>query len=668
MQNHPYIAGLDGLRAFAIIFIVAYHFSFSWAIGGFLGVDIFFVLSGYLVTYKIILLQESELDFKLKKFWRERIQRLLPAVSAMIITIIVWIILFNRELLAALLGDAVSSIFYATNWWFIFHKLSYFDSFGRPSPLKHLWFLAVEEQFFFLWPIVLIMGLRYCKKREKFAFIVFICAVYSSLLMGILYNPEADPSRIYYGTDTRSFELLIGSLLAFVLPIKKLLSPKTSNKQKNMLNVTGIITIGVFILSAIFVHEYHAFLYRGGMLLFSINTAVLIIGVCQPSSFLGGILSWKPLRWIGTRSYEIYLWHYPIMVLSTPIHEIGNPAYWRVVLQLTITCIIAELSYRFIETPIRKLGFRGFHRKYLSFNIFKWRQLTFAKRISAVVAASVIVVFAIGITSLLTNRDNLENVNVYPTEIIVSSTEQAVFDNVFRASSSENNAANIDGKDEISPAENNTGSSDKKNEPNSTENNTVGYDNKNESNSPEKIERSSPEEIVTEFPSTNKAYKKILAIGDSIMLDIAPNLLNKYSNITIDGKVSRQMADAVKLAPAYAEFNNTDIAVIIELGTNGYFSDKQIDSLLDSFSRAHIYLINTRVPRAWEKQVNQALKEKAEARENVILIDWYSTAIEHPEYFGSDAVHLKDTGSEVLTNLISEALNSYLEASTGQSQ
>lgn len=597
-QNHSYIYGLDGLRALAIFFVVAYHFSFNWARGGFLGVDIFFVLSGYLVTSKILPLEKNKLDLNLKRFWCGRIRRLLPSVFAMIITTVVWVILFKREILTTVLGDAVFSIFYTTNWWFIFHKLSYFDSFGTPSPLRHLWFLAVQEQFHFIWPIVLITGLKFFKKRNKFSVIVFVGALCSAILMGIMYSPDIDPSRVYYGTDTRAFELLIGSCLALVLPMNKLSSKQISIKKK-VLNIASIITLAVFILSAVFMDEYSAFLYRGGMLLFSFNTAILIVCVCSPSGFLSNLFSWKPLRWIGTRSYAIYLWHYPIMVLSTPIQEIGNPVYWKVILRLIVICIIAELSYRFIETPIRKLGVRRFYRKYLWVNIFNWGQLTVAKKFLAIISTSVVLVFTIGMTSSIKNEQNVGKIKSYPTEVKTSSTDEAV--------------------------------TDKDSEKASLENNSV---------------------------SSDKSYKQVLAIGDSIMIDITPSLKKAYTNITIDGKIGRQMKEAIKLVHTYSSFNSTDNAVIIELGSNGYFTEKQIEDLLNYFSKADVYLVNTRVPRSWESKVNKALKRESDERENVVLIDWYSTAVKHPEYFESDGVHLKSSGSEALTNLISKTLNS----------
>lgn len=601
-QNHRYIAGLDGLRAFAVLAVIAYHFNFSWARGGFLGVDIFFVISGYLITSNILALQESEFNFSFREFWIRRIRRLLPAAYIMIIAVFVWTMIFKSEMATTLKGDASSSIMYVSNWWFIFHKLSYFNSFGLPSPLKNLWSLAIEEQFYIVWPIVLITGLKFFKKRAKFSNIVFIAALCSAVLMAILYKPGEDPSRVYYGTDTRAFELLIGSWLAIIYPMKRL-SSKKSIKQRSMLNITSTIAFTIFIISAIFMNEYQAFLYRGGMLLISLNAAILIACVCHPSSYLGHLLSWKPLNWLGKRSYGIYLWHYPIIVLSTPVYEMGNPTYCRMGLQLAATLIIAEISYRFIEVPIRQNGFRGVFKRDLLINAVNWRRLTFARGISIMlIIPLVIVLLTACIRSVYKDKQQVAKAKSSPNEILINNAEQTSTSKISEPSSNE--------KSEVSSI------------------------------------------------STGNSYNKVLAIGDSVMLDIASSLNKKYTNITIDGKVGRQLSQADELAPAYAAFNDANNAVIIELGTNGYFTDRQIDSLLNSFSKAHIYLVNTRVPRQWEKEVNETLSKKAKESKNVTLIDWHSAAITHLEYFEPDGVHLKPKGVEALTSLIDQALES----------
>jgi hypothetical protein len=250
--------------------------------------------------------------------------------------------------------------------------------------------------------------------------------------------------------------------------------------------------------------------------------------------------------------------------------------------------------------PIQKYGFREFFRNYFPMNKFHLKKLSLSRTIAIIVIPLMFVTVAVVSTIVAKGKQQAENAEVSQPGIVTSNTEQS---------------------------------------PISADSN-VSSDEENDSNS----------------PSIPKSYDEILAIGDSVMLDIAPTLDKIYPNITIDGKVGRQLYQAIELAPTYAAFNATNRAVIIELGTNAYFTDDQIDKLLDSFKKAHIYLVNVRVPRQWEKQVNNALSKKAKERDNVTLIDWYSAAIDHPEYFVSDGVHLQPKGIEALTSLIEQSL------------
>ncbi|MFJ7665921.1 acyltransferase family protein [Lysinibacillus sp. NPDC097195] len=611
--NHRYIPGLDGIRALAVLAVIAYHFNFRWASGGFLGVDIFFVLSGYLITSTILPLPGEQVTINLRKFWIGRFRRLVPAAYVMIMTSFVWVMLFHKELLNTLRGDALSSIFYSSNWWFIYHKLSYFDSFGSPSPLKNLWSLAIEEQFYVVWPLVLIIGLSIFRKQSKFSNLIFIGALCSAMLMAMLYQPGSDPSRIYYGTDTRSFELLIGCWLAFVWPMKRLSTNKLSTKHVYELNSIAVITFLIFIGSILFVDEYQAFLYRGGMFLFCINAALLIACVCHPASYVGKLLSWKPLCWIGSRSYGIYLWHYPIIVLGTPVYEIGNPAYGRVALQLILIVLLAEISYRLIEMPIRKQGLRAYFKQYLVINPNKWRNFSIARKIANAMLALFLLVFFTGITGIVGEAQQTSKEN-YPTDIKITGAQQ---DTVKNAQHQNHNDKEVE----------------------------ISKEQKDET------VKGEPQDTPLKEP-----YKELLAIGDSVMIDIATRLHTLYPNITIDGKIGRQVSQAVDLIPSYTRFNQEDKAVIIQLGTNGYFTNEQIDKLLGAFSQADIYLVNTRVPRPWEAKVNTALASKAQEYANITLIDWHTAALNHPEYFAPDGVHLEPQGIEALTNVIQQAI------------
>ncbi|WP_071461516.1 acyltransferase family protein [Bacillus massilinigeriensis] len=629
-----YIAGLDGLRAIAVLSVIAYHFHFSWASGGFLGVDIFFVLSGYLITSIILPNHDDPFSFSLKQFWIGRIRRLLPAAYMMIATSFVWVVLFQRDMLETVRGDTIASIFYSSNWWFIFHELSYFDSMGSPSPLKNLWSLAIEEQFYVIWPLVLLGGFYILKDRSKFAAVVLGGAACSALWMAFLYEPGADPSRIYYGTDTRSFELLIGCWLALVWPMKRLSARKVPPQLKNSLNIASFVSLLIFILCVVFVDEYQSFLYRGGMLFVCLNAAVLIACVCHPSSTLGRMLAWKPLMWVGTRSYGIYLWHYPVIVLGTPVYEIGHPVLWRVAIQLALTFGIAELSYRYIEMPIRKKGFRAFFRQLKP--SLEWKQASVVRRAATVTLAAFLLVFTAGITGVVKGEGNdregapskLKIKNASPD----SSEVETAGSNVSRKQSEKGKSEKKDSTQEI------------KDEKESVR--------KNKNASKENTKQDKKKGVA--LPAAMN--KEILAIGDSVMLDAAQSLLNRFPNMTIDAEVGRQVSQAIGLAPDYASFNQPEKAVIIQLGTNGYFTDEQMEALLDHFPNAEIYLVNTRVPRPWERKVNESIERMAAKHDHITLVDWHETGINHPEYFAPDGVHVGKKGAEALTDLIVEAM------------
>ncbi|TYS10680.1 acetyltransferase [Bacillus subtilis] len=632
-QHHRYIPGLDGLRAFAVLSVIAYHLNFNWANGGFIGVDIFFVLSGYLITSILLPVHGNAISLDFRDFWVRRIRRLLPAAYLMIFSAVIWVVLFDRELLHTVRGDAISSLFYISNWWFIFHKLSYFDSFGSPSPLKNLWSLAIEEQFYMIWPMFLVVGMYIFKSRARLAAAVSLLALCSAVMMSFLYDPGADPSRVYYGTDTRSFELLIGCALALVWPMKRLSSNRLPNKLKYTLRATELTAFCILVLCVYFTDEYEPFLYRGGMLLISMVAAILIACICHPSSFLGNLLSWRPLRWLGTRSYGIYLWHYPVIVLSTPVQEIGNPVFWHIVLKVIATFILAEFSYQFIEKPIRTQGFRSFFRRVFIHRIREWKTTSVISKMSIGFVILALLFFAGGLSGLAGEQK-------HPTKWTYSSQET----NAHTSQTSEDSKKAAADKDKEDDADQKTTDSNQDQKENK--------DTRQEANKNKDTQSQQAKE-------PKDSDKEVLAIGDSVMLDIASHLRQSLSHVTINGKVGRQMSQALQLTREYKSFNQPNRAVIIELGTNGYFTNSQIEQLIQSFSKAHIYLVNTRVPRQWESKVNESLKQQAHAHQNVTLVDWHTVALQHPEYFTPDGVHLVPQGAKALTGLIVQAMESF---------
>ena len=358
-SGQRYLPGLDGLRAIAVLAVLAFHIGLSWTPGGLLGVGVFFTLSGYIITDLLLGQHARTGSLQLVDFWLRRARRLLPALFVMLIVVVGWVALLDRAQLAALRGAVASAALYVSNWWLIAQAghQSYFARFGAPSPLGHLWSLAVEEQFYLLWPWLVVLGLRLRRRHrgsspEYFglAAVTLVLAAASAAAMALLYHPGADPTRVYDGTDTRAFALLIGAALAFVWPSRKLRATmsKAAAWCLDGAGATGLLVIAVLIWRT---NEYSAFLYRGGMVLLSLATALVVAAAAAPASRVGRALGVRPLRWIGVRSYGIYLWHYPIIVLTDPAS--GQDSLGRGVLQVAASIVVAALSWRFVEEPVR---------------------------------------------------------------------------------------------------------------------------------------------------------------------------------------------------------------------------------------------------------------------------------------------------------------------------
>ena len=387
-NKRRYMPGIDGLRAIAVIGVILYHLNIPWFQGGFSGVTVFFVLSGYLITD--ILIDEWKKNNKIDylRFMFRRFRRLAPALLAMIFLVALWVIFTNHPSFEKLRTDFLPSLLYVTNWWYIFHDVSYFDRFGPASPLTHIWSLGIEEQFYLIWPILLILGFTFIKRKRFRVLAILVGVVISAWLMAFLYVPGEDPSRVYYGTDTRAFSLLLGAALAFVWPSQRL--SKTVPRQASwVLESVGIAGLLLIIILFMNTSEFDSFHYQGGMLVLSLITTLVVAAFAHPASKLGKWLSIKPIRWVGVRSYGIYLWHYPIIILTTPIVNTDGIDVWRIILQIAATLIISALSYRFVETPIRAGR--------ITFTLTAFRTLTIFQQRLVVGSCAVLFVLIIGI-------------------------------------------------------------------------------------------------------------------------------------------------------------------------------------------------------------------------------------------------------------------------------
>ena len=349
-----YSPGIDGLRAIAVAAVVAFHLDKQWAVGGFLGVEVFLVISGFLITSLMLAEHERTAQIDLTQFWFRRARRLLPALFVGIGGVVAYMAIWVPDELIDIRGDVIAALVYVTNWFLSFSDDSYFEALGRPSPLQHLWSLAVEEQWYLVWPLVFAGALKASGGKLKpligwFAFF----SVASTVLMAVLYDPNVDPSRIYYGTDTRAGGLLMGSVLALVWSPWRL--PKSIPEQaRNTLDLAAAVGLAGLLVIFWKLDEFSSFLYRGGFAVVGLLTCLIIAAVVHPSGTIASrTLAWKPFVWLGTRSYGLYLWHWPIIVFTRPRLDIDVTGWKLDLLRIGLSVVAAELSYRLVERPIR---------------------------------------------------------------------------------------------------------------------------------------------------------------------------------------------------------------------------------------------------------------------------------------------------------------------------
>ena len=618
MSNNKskYLPSIDSLRALAVLAVIIYHVDVNYLPGGFLGVDLFFVLSGYLISSLIIKEYRKTGSLNLYNFYIRRARRLLPAVYFMITVGLVVMVLFNEVLLRKSHLDAIFGYIYSSNWWYIFHKLDYFDSFGAQSPFKHLWSLAIEEQFYMIFPLLFLLVNRKKKSKDgtyklnkNFLYVV-LGLILVSLIAHILLFDINNISRIYFGTDTRAFSLLVGVVGAILYPMERL-HAKVTPQQNMIYSVVSLVSIATLITVMIYTSEYNTLLYRGGFLLVAILGLIVIISSGKQHTLMSRLLSFKPVVFIGKISYSLYLWHFPVLVLTTPVSEIGNPNIIFVILRVILTFILATASYVFVETPIRKLGFKNYIN--VIFKKLKKRPRK-SRKVYAGVVGLVSILFLMGIFGKSVPFIS----TAFVKEMEANKETQFV-----------NNGNNKDNNQEKSS--------------DSNKDNKDNKDNKEDKK------------------NSDKKYSSVLVMGDSLTVDIGEKFQELYPGAVIDGKIGRQLYVAVEEAKSYYKYNNENSAVIFQLGTNGPFTESQIEELVKEFDKADIYFVNIKVPRAWEKTVNTALKEIQEKHSNVKLIDWYSVANSTKDLFEPDRVHLNQAGIAEMVTLIEKNLKRPVE-------
>lgn len=643
--------GLDGVRALAVIAVVVYHANANWLSGGFFGVDLFFVISGYLITSIVVRQWQLTGGIDLRHFWLRRARRLLPAVVVLIAVVIAVSTVAAPDALARLSGDVPAALGYVTNWWFIFHKDSYFAAVGRPPLLQHLWSLAIEEQFYVVWPLVLTFVLPRVRRLRNLAAGTAVAAAVSTALMAILFHPNEDASRVYYGTDTHAQGLLIGCTLALVIP-PALLAARRSRPWRIGLDVGGAAGLAALAFLMVTLTDFGTTTYRGGFLLVDVAAAAVVLAAASPVTSVGWVLGQQPLRWVGTRSYAIYLWHWPIDQWLRPHIDVGFGGVGLFVLQAALTAAAAELSYRFVEQPVRTGQAQAW---------VKERFQQSRSREPWIVVPGLVV--------LLLTADVLHAKPPQVTGILAQGSTAASHVKLSAGGEGGGQGGGVGSGNSMGSG--GSGGSGGARTPSPPASSAAP---RPASSGPADAQRglapspaasspptTAPAPAPAPAPALLAADEPVLAIGDSVMLAASPALQARFGpEITVDATVGRHVQDGIT---RLAQYKSSGLlarykTLVIGLGTNGPMTTAMFNQLVALATGVpNVVFVNTFDTRSWETPTNQVLAAGVAANPAVKLANWSAAAAANEPLLYADHIHPDPQGAVLYTNLVVEALN-----------
>ena len=388
-----HIASIDGLRAIAVTAVVLYHLGISWIPGGFLGVDLFFVISGYVITRLILdsINQSGALD--LREFYAARLRRIYPAFIFMVVCIIIFIGVWAPEAIKRFLSDLPYALTGSINWLLVARNQDYFETIGRPPLLQHTWSLAVELQFYLIWPIILLTVLKYFGKKNiaRIALLIAITSGVTLFLVSLQLDQSnaQQVSHIYFGTDTHSLGLFLGSALA-VSWIPQNLSADIEKRAQDVIDAIGVIGLLGLIAAFLFIDESNASLYRIAFPLAGIFGCLVIISLVHPASRFAPLISSAPFKWVGQRSYGIYIWHWVIFQVTRPSVDLTGQSWALYLARVLLVLALADISLRWVEIPFRQGMVQNWFRgmKYRSAKVKLRQQLSIVFSVIAVLAVT----------------------------------------------------------------------------------------------------------------------------------------------------------------------------------------------------------------------------------------------------------------------------------------
>ena len=594
--------GLDGVRALAVLAVLAFHESLPWIRGGFLGVDVFFVLSGYLITDLLVARFARDGRIGLGSFYQRRARRLLPALGLMLLTVTAAVVVLEPDQTKALRPALLAAVTYTSNWWQAFAHQSYFLRYGPPPPFQHLWSLAVEEQFYLIWPLVIAVVIVAVHKPVLRSLVAWAGALASALAVIAIYVPHHDPSLVYYGTDTHASGLMIGAALALTWPLAKVAgAAKSVRLPLDIIGAAGLLVLG---WAAWHFKGSDPFVYPYGLVIAAVAAGGLVLAAAAPGR-IGRLLSVKPLRWLGVRSYGIYLWHWPVIAITAGIAARSATTAPARIIDAVLAIALAAASWRWLEEPILRNGLRSelARRARLVPQAITAGWRVPAALVPLVTTLAVVVVAVIGAYGLANppTGPNLEQQISNNSQIVALS--------------------NLSGLSASQPLTQSQPWWIK----------AVG--------GPYRVSQHTRHAVAIRSPGS-----RMIAIGDSVMLASAAGLEQELPGIYVNAQVSRAMIVGVALVQQLARQKRLRPIMMVGLGTNGPITLSQIQQIRAAIGDRWLMLVNTFVPRPWEQEVNSTITEAVRRFPNVVLVNWHKAIEHHTNLLWSDGIHPMPVG------------------------
>lgn len=596
-----HVTGIDGLRTIAVIAVIIYHLVPNLLAGGYLGVPLFLLISGYFISYQFSRRFNRQLPVNLSAFYQRRFKRLYPVLIAMLVMTTAYMTLFARDLLHQIRVIVLTNLLWVYNWWEIGHGQSYFDQFGGQSPFTHLWTLGVEAQFYLVFPLLLMALFKIFKRQVVVRRIILGLAILSAIEMAMLYQPD-NINRVYYGTDTRAFSLLLGAWLGMAWPLDNL-NQYATHRTRQLLDGVGIIALIVTVISFFITNGQAGSTYRGAMFAYSLVGMILLATILHPAGHMNRWLTNPVFTWFGQRSYGIYVYQLPVMIFYERAIKVGYHPVVSAIEEVALILIISELSYQLIERPIANLHWNNCWlviKNRLSVPPFHW--------LAWLMTLVTIAVSATAITGLC-----LPDRSPKPTAV-----QKKIERNANKTKNHNQQLAK--GKNVQT-----------------TDVNTI-----------------QKQFTLTKSEARQARKLEVTAVGDSVMEDAADSIQKIIPHAYVDAQVGRQGSATPDVIKKLKSSGNLHQIVVLNLGNNGPMTSQTTDQILAAIGKGHqIYWVTAHVPtKTWQQQVNRQIQDLAKHHSNVHVVDWYTASQGHDDWFAKDHVHMDEEGNIHYARLI----------------